>query len=111
MFLLVGILLSYGLSIGVWIFFYNSELVGKVFKFIMPFVNSLIWFLLLVSQVMKITSEITFQEKWKLYFHNDWSMLFYWFILPQMIIGTVVPLIFLVKELLSRLSKKNIDIE
>lgn len=41
---------------------------------------------LFLNDINSITSEPTFAEKWALYFHNDWSMGFYFIYLP--IVGT-----------------------
>ncbi len=74
-------------------------LVGSVTWTIYKFIPKLLWCIpvialiisgsLLLRDIYLITSEPTFSEKWELYFHNDWSMAFYLFYLPIIVISVL----------------------
>lgn len=48
---------------------------------------------LLLKDVSSISSEVTFIDKWELYFHNDWSMGFYLIYLPVLVSSVIFTVI------------------
>ncbi|ACL75892.1 hypothetical protein [Ruminiclostridium cellulolyticum] len=76
-FLLVGIV--------TWIIY---ELIPKLLWCI-PVAALIISASLLFKDINLSTSEPTFARKWEFYFHNDWSMGFYLFYLPIIVISVL----------------------
>lgn len=88
-------------------------LVGIVTGIIYKFIPKLLWCIpvaaliisgsLFLKDIYLITSEPTFAEKWKLYFHNDWSMGFYLFYLPIIVISVLTTIFaYLLKHIKSK---------
>jgi glutaredoxin len=64
----------------------------------MPIINALFWLGIFLAQVDSITSDRTFQEKWIRFNNSDASMIFGLVTIPQIIIGTITPiLVFIIK--------------
>ncbi|KGK81616.1 hypothetical protein DP73_21265 [Desulfosporosinus sp. HMP52] len=92
--ILIYIVLLYALPSLIWFQFYKSKsLKRKWIKFLMPILNALFWMGVFLAQIDSIQSKSTFEAKWNLYFHNDGSIVFYFLIIPQIIIGTIAPLV------------------
>lgn len=88
-------------------------LLGIVTWIIYKYIPKLLWCIpvvaLIVSSILffrdifLITTEPTFVGKWELYFHNDWSMGFYLFYLPIIVISMLTTVIaYLLKYIKSK---------
>jgi hypothetical protein len=96
--------------IPLWLLFYYSKRVNVKLKLCMPFINLLFWLMYLIKSIYSYSeSEPTLEGKVRLFFHNDSSMLYTFFIFPNILIGTVIPLllIFIIKVMEMIVRDKN----
>lgn len=94
-------------------------LVGSVTWIIYKLIPKLLWCIpvvaliisgiLLFKDIFIITTEPTFAGKWVLYFHNDWSMGFYLFYLPIILISIVTTVIAYLLKYIKSKSVKNTE--
>jgi len=81
-------------SIVFWIFFYFSKYINKRTKYFMPFINLIFWGLLLFIQIISFpNNETTFFGMATLFFQTFSTTRFYLLLLPNIILGTVIPII------------------
>ncbi len=85
-------------------FFYKLKY-NKI-KRIVAFSNSFLWLLVLYTQINSYSPNEVFKEQCRLYFHNDASMYFYFIIAPGIIIGTILPILSIVLEIVIKFIKK-----
>jgi hypothetical protein len=88
-------------------------IIGIVTWVIYKYIPKLLWFIpaaaliisgsLFLRDICLIRSELTFVGKLALYFHNDWSMGFYLFYLPIIVISVMATVIaYLFKHIKSK---------
>lgn len=88
------VLIYWLVMIVIWFVFYTSKRVSKKLKLSMPFINLLFWLMYLLKNIYSYSvNEPTFEEKVRLFFHNDSSMIYTFFVFPNILVGTIVPFI------------------